>query len=241
MLSTGIRRKSVRREAFWRQQTLKAAYTSSDAKQAINVVAAIIVDEIVDHIKHFAEPERLNDLVTGVRKIVKLAAETWRHARVERELIQATMPAAEDEEALKEAWGEYTYASDPDSPENATGNGPPTDNNSGRRVLLRLFPRISREPAHEDFLAEDREKGSSCIYSYGVALYTDSPSVVARQSEFNTGANPRRALLDEMSPPRSRAQSQDGNSSAASVASGHLDDSKAMDAQRGAHATSVEA
>lgn len=47
MLSMDIRRKSVRREAFWRQQTLKAAYTTSDAKQSINVVAAVIVDEII--------------------------------------------------------------------------------------------------------------------------------------------------------------------------------------------------
>lgn len=237
MLSMGIRRKSVRREAFWRQQTLKAAYTASDAKQAINVVAAIIVDEIVDHIKHFAEPERLNDLITGVRKIVKLAAETWRHARVERELIQAAMPGAEDDEALKEAWGEYTYAGDSDSAQNVTGNGPPADN-SGRRVILRLFPRISREPAHEDFLAEDREKGSPCLYAHGVALYADSPSIIARRAEFNKRADPN---LDEVSPARSRAQSQDGNSSAASFASARLDDSKAMDAQRGGHATAVEA
>ena len=239
MLSMGIRRKSVRREAFWRQQTLKAAYTASDAKQAINVVAAIIVDEIVDHIKHFAEPERLNDLVTGVRKIVKLAAETWRHARVERELIQATMPAAEDEESLKEAWGEYRYTLDgSSSPQNGTGNGPPTDG-SGRRVLLRLFPRISREPAHEDFLADDKTKGSSCLYSHGVALYADSASVNARRAELTKRSDrPQQGDLDGFSPARSRAQSPDGNSSADSVAS---HDGKTMGQTAGVPMTAVEA
>lgn len=107
MLSMDIRRKSVRREAFWRQQTLKAAYTASDAKQSINVVAAVIVDEIIDHIKHFADPKQLNNLLASVRKIVKLAAETWRHARVERELVLATLPAPDAEGVSNKDWEEY--------------------------------------------------------------------------------------------------------------------------------------
>jgi hypothetical protein len=55
----------VGREAFWRQQTFKAA---SDAKQSINVVAAVIVDEIVDHIRHFADPKKLDALIQGLGK-----------------------------------------------------------------------------------------------------------------------------------------------------------------------------
>lgn len=171
VLSMDIRRKSVRREAFWRQQTLKAAYTTSDAKQSINVVAAVIVDEIVDHIKHFADPKHLDAIISGVRRIVKLAAETWRHARVERELVLATMPAPESEGVANDEWVEYT------------GGRSTPQNDPARHVLLRLFPRIYREAAHEDF-ADDKEKMHPCVYSPGVVLFSDSPSVLARREEL---------------------------------------------------------
>ncbi|OGE48267.1 hypothetical protein PENARI_c030G01338 [Penicillium arizonense] len=174
MLSMDIRRKSVRREAFWRQQTLKAAYTTSDAKQSINVAAAVIVDEIIDHIKHFADPKHLDSLVTGVRKIVKLAAETWRHARVERELVLATFPAPDADSISNEGWLEYGVNCEHSYPQGSE----PT-----RHVVLRTFPRIVREAAHEDFTS-DQERASSCIYSQGVVLYSDSPVILARLQEF---------------------------------------------------------
>ncbi|KAL4888696.1 hypothetical protein BDV59DRAFT_136728 [Aspergillus ambiguus] len=175
MLSMDIRRKSVRREAFWRQQTLKAAYTTSDAKQSINVVAAVIVDEIVDHLKHFADPRRLDSLVVGVRKIVKLAAETWRHARVERELILASLPAPDAEVSSNDDWEECGPRKD------AACVGSRDD--PSRHVILRTFPRILREAAHEDF-AEDREKAAPCVYAPGGVLYSDSPVVMARLQEL---------------------------------------------------------
>ncbi|CAG7951955.1 unnamed protein product [Penicillium nalgiovense] len=174
MLSMDIRRKSVRREAFWRQQTLKAAYTTSDAKQSINVAAAVIVDEIIDHIKHFADPKHLDSLLIGVRKIVKLAAETWRHARVERELVIASFPAPDAESVSNEGWLEYAANKD----QKNTPSNEPT-----RHVVLRTFPRITREAAHEDF-ASDEEKATGCIYSQGVVLYSDSPVIMGRLQEF---------------------------------------------------------
>jgi hypothetical protein len=180
VLSMDIRRKSVRREAFWRQQTLKAAYTTSDAKQSINVVAAVIVDEIVDHIKHFADPNQLDALLSGIRRIVKLAAETWRHARVERELVLATMPASESDDVLNAEWDEYTGGRSVDGRENDNTNNTGA---SARHVLLRMFPRIYREAAHEDF-ADDKEKFNDCVYAAGVVLFSDSPSVLARRDEL---------------------------------------------------------
>ncbi|CAG8904071.1 unnamed protein product [Penicillium egyptiacum] len=174
MLSMDIRRKSVRREAFWRQQTLKAAYTTSDAKQSINVAAAVIVDEIIDHIKHFADPKHLDSLLIGVRKIVKLAAETWRHARVERELVLASFPAPDAESVSNEGWLEYAANKD----QKNTPSNEPT-----RHVVLRTFPRITREAAHEDF-ASDEEKATGCTYSQGVVLYSDSPIIMGRLQEF---------------------------------------------------------
>ncbi|KAJ5641063.1 hypothetical protein N7528_000688 [Penicillium herquei] len=173
MLSMDIRRKSVRREAFWRQQTLKAAYTTSDAKQSINVAAAVIVDEIIDHIKHFADPKHLDSLLTGVRKIVKLAAETWRHARVERELVLASFPAPDAESISNDGWEEYGVIPALD----ASPKGDPA-----RHVVLRTFPSILREAAHEDFASGER--ASPCIYSQGVLLYSDSPVVMARLQEL---------------------------------------------------------
>lgn len=179
-----IRRKSVRREAFWRQQTLKAAYTAPDAKHSINMTAAVIVDEVVDHIKHFADPTQLDPLVMGVRKIVKLAAETWRHARVERELIIATLPAPDAEGISNQDWEEYGTV------EEGGGSNPSTTTASStqdppRHVLLRIFPQITREVAHEDLVGDgDGEKEAPCTYSHGRVLYTDSTVVMARRQEL---------------------------------------------------------
>ncbi|KAL4872187.1 hypothetical protein BDV12DRAFT_151541 [Aspergillus spectabilis] len=171
MLSMDIRRKSVRREAFWRQQTLKAAYTTSDAKESINVVAAVIVDEISNHLKHFADPRRMDSLLMGIRKIVKLAAETWRHARVERELILASLPSLESGSVPSEDWEEYGFQQEIGKPDHA------------RHVVLRPFPRIIREAAHEDFVG-DEEKANPCTYSRGAVLYSDSPIILARLQEL---------------------------------------------------------
>lgn len=52
-----------------------------------------------------------------------------------------------------------------------------------RHVLLRIFPQITREAAHEDF-TEDAEKEAPCTYSFGSVLYSDSPVVMARRQEL---------------------------------------------------------
>lgn len=190
MLSTDIRRKSVCCEAFWRQQTLKAAYTTSDAKQSINVAAAVLVDEIIDQVKHFTDPKHLDSLLTGVRKIVKLAAETWRHARVERELVLAGFPSPGAESVSNEDWLEYGPAAPAESgeeEEKSWGSAPRKNNPSdpARHVVLWTFPRILREAAHEDFASRD-ERARSCIYSPGIVLYSDSPVILARLEELAT-------------------------------------------------------
>ncbi|KAL2004968.1 hypothetical protein VTN00DRAFT_2818 [Thermoascus crustaceus] len=174
MLSLDIRRKSIRREAIWRQLTLKAAYTTSDARQSINVVAAVVVDEIIEQIRHFADPKQLDALLTGVRKIVKLAAETWRHARVERELILAMLPAPAAEDVSNKEWEEYPSEREP---------SPSRRGDHGRHVILRIFPRIFREAAHEDFV-DDKDKRNPCVYSPGTVLYSDSPVILARVDEI---------------------------------------------------------
>lgn len=173
MLSMDIRRKSTRREAFWRQQTLQAAYTAPDAKHTVNFAAGVIADEIMDHIKYFADPDHLEALRLDVRRAVKLAAEAWRHARVERELILATLPAPDAEGATNKDWKEYGRPKEGNSSSN---------NDPARHVLLRTFPRITRDEGYEDF-AGDEGRRPPCTYSRGSVLYSDSPVVMARRQE----------------------------------------------------------
>ena len=178
-MSRKLRYKSIRKECIWRQHTLHAAYSVSSAKQSINKVATVIIDEIVNQIKHFADPKYFEKIITAVRRIVKIAAETWRYARLERELITARLPAAEDNE---EAIGEW-FEIDDQNPARPPRSGSPE--RESRKVLLRLLPIICREPTHEELRDEPKTDDSGCIYSYGVALFSNSPAVVARIKELH--------------------------------------------------------
>lgn len=80
-MSRQLRRKSTRRESSWRQHTLHAAYTAPSAKQAVNKVAAEIVKEIYSDIKYLISYDDEEHVQAAVRRIVKIAAETWRYAR----------------------------------------------------------------------------------------------------------------------------------------------------------------
>ena len=80
-MSQKLRSESFRREAFWRQQTLHVAYTVSSAKQSINTVAAVIVDEITEEIQYLMCPGERESIKAAIRRIVKLSAESWRYAR----------------------------------------------------------------------------------------------------------------------------------------------------------------
>jgi hypothetical protein len=178
-MAEDMRAKSTRREAVWRQQTLKAVYTASDAKQSVNVIAALIVDDIVDQIKHFSDPKHTSAITAAVRSIVKAAAETWRYARLERELISAALPVAEDPEPLHEDWSEHEY-----QPYSTTHDFSLPEQ-AGRHVLLRVLPHVVREAIHEDYpIDEDKHSAGPCVYLAGKALYSDSPPIVARKQEL---------------------------------------------------------
>ena len=189
-MSSHIRDKSTRKEAIWRQQTLLAAFTSSGAKQRINTAAGTVVDEIVVAIKNFADPKEEESIRIAVKKIVKLAAETWRFARLEREMITATMPALQDEEhnfTGLEYWPPITPEGTaiPSPARNAGSSDEPT------KLLLRLFPVIYREPKHENFQPADQESADiGCIYHHGIALYDDAEPVVKRSEELKHAGLP---------------------------------------------------
>ncbi|KAI8940088.1 hypothetical protein NX059_003806 [Plenodomus lindquistii] len=193
-MSNHIRAKSTRKEAIWRQQTLLAAFTSSGAKQRINTAAGTVVEEIVNAIKHFADPKEEDNIKIAVKRIVKVAAETWRFARLEREMITAVMPALEDQEHSfngPEYWG--TYKPEGDKPEGTLigsldSAAPQPDEHA--QLLLRLFPVIYREPKHENFHRDGEEHDTGCTFHHGLALYSDADAVVARTEELRSAGLP---------------------------------------------------
>ncbi|KAJ4345911.1 uncharacterized protein N0V89_012047 [Didymosphaeria variabile] len=190
-MSNHIRDKSTRKEAIWRQQTLLAAFTSSGAKQRINTAAGTVVEEIVNAIKHFADPREEEGIKIAVKRIVKLAAETWRFARLEREMISATMPAIHDEDhdfTRPKFWPSHRPEGSPIA--SLVGTEKPSDEQP--QMLLRLFPVIYREPKHENFRdeVENENPDEGCIYHYGLALYDDAETVVQRKEELQAAGLP---------------------------------------------------
>ncbi|KAH7123822.1 hypothetical protein B0J11DRAFT_322703 [Dendryphion nanum] len=185
-MSNHIRDKSTRKEAIWRQQTLLAAFTSSGAKQRINTAAGTVVDEIVTAVKHFADPKEEEGIKIAVRRIVKLAAETWRFARLEREMISATMPALQDD-SHDFTGPDYWPAYKPDDTPIASLAGTSAVVDDKPKLLLRLFPVIHREPKHENFRsADDGKPDEGCIYHYGLALYDEARCVETRKEEIRS-------------------------------------------------------
>ncbi|KAL5456717.1 hypothetical protein PMIN07_006526 [Paraphaeosphaeria minitans] len=189
-MSNHIRDKSTRKEAIWRQQTLLAAFTSSGAKQRINTAAGTVVEEIVNAIKHFADPKEEEGIKISVKRIVKLAAETWRFARLEREMISATMPAITDGDhdfTGPKFWPSHRPEGSPIA--SLVGTEMPLDEQP--KMVLRLFPVIYREPKHENFRDEsDENLDEGCIYHHGLALYDDAELVVQRKQELQAAGLP---------------------------------------------------
>ena len=174
--SDHMRSKSTRKEALWRQRTLHAAYTVASAKQSINQVAGIIVDEIIDAIKCFAPRVRLEEITVAVRRIVKTAAETWRYARLEIPMITASMLEEERPSGTKsKASHDQAHVDTP-----ASGRG--------RQVLLPLFPIIEREAIHEDMREDLKMHDEGCIYFPGRMLYVDDPEII---NSLNMNRAPR--------------------------------------------------
>lgn len=190
-MSNHIRDKSTRKESIWRQQTLLAAFTSSGAKQRINTAAGTVVEEIVNAIKHFADPKEEEGIKIAVKRIVKLAAETWRFARLEREMISATMPAIDDNDhdfAGPDFWPSHRPEGTPIG--SLVGTEMPHDEQP--KLLLRLFPVIYREPKHENFRdeSENESPDEGSVYHHGLALYDDAEPVVARREELQAAGLP---------------------------------------------------
>ncbi|KAJ9648319.1 hypothetical protein H2199_001173 [Coniosporium tulheliwenetii] len=204
-MSNQLRGKSTRKEAIWRQHTLVAAFTTTDAKERINAAAGAVVEEIVDELKHWADPGEEEAVRVAVRRIVKLAAETWRLARLEREMITARMPSIDEqteEDKMEGLWPAQTFDTStyPISLLKSTDEGAHTP----PKLLLRLMPVIQREAIHPDFqLTEQDKEDKGCIYYPGLALYDNAMSLRTHKEEL---ARPDSAAPTESPQPTSASE-----------------------------------
>jgi hypothetical protein len=194
-----------------------AAYTTTDAKQRINTAAGMVIEEIVTNVMPFAEPSAEEDIRLAIRRIVKLGVEVWRFARLEREMIEASMPEIFSEEGEEDGFWQPQPFDSAAYPVNAVK--PVFENQQGmKQLLLRVFPMIRREPIHQCFRVKDHEMDDEgCVYSPGMALYSDSPPVLARLAELRRSSgsvlqNPfsdSHAIDHEMAMPRLQPTSMD--------------------------------
>ena len=167
----GLREKSRKRETIFRQQILHAAYTSPSAKQSINQVAAIVVDNIVEDIKHFAAEANWEHIRVGIRRVVKLAIETWRYTRLEKGAITASLSHENGSASLRRGeTGNNMVSAEPAA-------------HQSREVLLLLFPLVQRRPVPEELRGDTKEDMDGCVYTPGRKLYADDPVVLASLEE----------------------------------------------------------
>lgn len=167
-----IRSKSERREAAWRQITLRTAYTDAHAKKAIHLVGHKAVAEILREIKWFTDQEEWPSLALRVRFVVKTAAELWRFARLERELVTVSMPGDVDVDVVKDTGHEMDLVS--------TLAGGKIE----RTLVLGVTPHISRDAVHEACPQQDRSDNGPLVFLHGFALHNDSELIVTRYREI---------------------------------------------------------
>ncbi len=91
-MSELICQKSLRREALWRSVTLRAIYTSPEARNMVGITASNILDDIMQQVTELSTPSEKEGLVASLRAVVRSAVELWRQTQVEVDQISATMP-----------------------------------------------------------------------------------------------------------------------------------------------------
>ena len=137
----------------------------------MNKEAGKVMDDIVSAISPFVGDEaRIDELRAAVRKVVKLAVETWRYARLERERIEAFMPSMnyQDGDVAEEGfWQPFEI-----------GEGSVTKSYGSQQVTgqlqLRVFPIVRRERVQAPFRISEKDRSDcGCVYSKGFALYID--------------------------------------------------------------------
>lgn len=91
-LSRLICQKSLRREALWRSITLRAIYTSPEARSMVGFMASAVLDEIWQQVAELSAPSTREELAAALREVVRSAIELWRQTQVEVDRIYSAMP-----------------------------------------------------------------------------------------------------------------------------------------------------
>lgn len=181
-MSNQLREKSTRKEAVWRHYTLLAGYTASNAKKNAGVAASSVIEEIAGYVKPFADQKNMDIITSGISRIVKFAVETWRYARMEREIITASMSMDDTE---KGSWECYSYERHSPYFDNVLLTSQLKAAATGRAMILPLLPVFSREGTLPTLHRPLAVLDSGLVFSKGTALYTDCLPVLHRRYELN--------------------------------------------------------
>lgn len=181
-MSNQLREKSTRKEAVWRHYTLLASYTASNAKKNAVVAAADVIQEISAYVKPFADVQKMDIITSGITRIVKYAVETWRYARMEREIITATIRMDGLDDDFWET-NDYTkmapYSTDPDLSFVRLLTVP------GRRTpLFTTLPVFYREGILPSLHRPTKQLDNGLVFTKGVVLYSDCMPVMHRKYEL---------------------------------------------------------
>lgn len=193
-MSNQLREKSTRKEAVWRHYTLLAGYTASNAKKNAGVAAASVVEEIAGYVKPFADQKNMDVITSGITRIVKFAVETWRYARMEREIITASMSTDDTEQS---SWECHSYERQSPYYENALFTSQLNEIAAGRAMILPLLPVFSREGTLPTLHRPLAVLDNGLIFSGGTALYTNCLPVLHRKYELNLLQLPTSILTKE--------------------------------------------
>ncbi|CUS06821.1 unnamed protein product [Tuber aestivum] len=179
-MSNQLREKSTRKEAIWRYYTLLAGYTGSNAKRTANLAATNVIEEIAGHVKPFADQKRMDVITSGISRIVKFAVETWRHARVEREIFTASMSLDGTNENL---WLGHVYEHEKPYADNLDTVAQLKSLRCRHEIILPLLPIFSREGTLPSLYRPGASLDTGVVFSKGVALYMDCLPALQRSIE----------------------------------------------------------
>jgi len=179
-MSKQLREKSTRKEAIWRYYTLLAGYTGSNAKRTASLAATNVIEEIAGHVKPFADQNRMDVITSGISRIVKFAVETWRHARVEREIFTASMSLDGTNENL---WLGHLYEHEKPYADNPVLVAQLKSLRCRHEIILPLLPIFSREGSLPSLHRPGASLDTGVVFSKGVALYMDCLPTLQRSIE----------------------------------------------------------
>jgi hypothetical protein len=181
-MSNQLREKSTRKEAVWRHYTLLAGYTASNAKKNAGVAASSVIEEIAGYVKPFSDQQNMDIITSGISRIVKFAVETWRYARMEREIITASMSM---DDTKGGTWECHSYENQSPYLDNVLLTSQLQSATADHVMILPLLPVFSREGTLPTLHRPLAVLDGGLVFSKGTALYSTCLPVLHRRYELN--------------------------------------------------------